>query len=121
MFTRNYNLNEFGDWMNEGWIGVDLDGTLAEYQGSHGPDHIGQIITPMKMRIIKWLGNGTTVKIMTARVSIDPETNAPIVQAWLVKNGLPPLEITCCKDYGMIEQYRLSSTLANVWMENEIH
>lgn len=28
--------------MGQGWIGVDLDGTLAEYHGWKGAEHIGQ-------------------------------------------------------------------------------
>lgn len=30
--------------MAEGWIGVDLDGTLAHYSGWSDPDHIGEPI-----------------------------------------------------------------------------
>lgn len=30
-----------------GWIGVDLDGTLAEYTGWKGVEHIGEPITPI--------------------------------------------------------------------------
>jgi hypothetical protein len=29
-----------------GWIGVDLDGTLAHYDGWKGIDHIGEPIKP---------------------------------------------------------------------------
>jgi len=28
--------------MSKGWVGVDLDGTLAHYDGWKGADHIGE-------------------------------------------------------------------------------
>lgn len=86
-----------------GWIGVDLDGTLAEYYGWNGPDHIGQVIPKMAERIFKHLSEGYDVKIFTVRAS-DP-THIPFVQEWLAKNGFPELEVTCCKDYQMILLY----------------
>lgn len=51
------------------WVGFDLDGTLAEYDGWHGIDHIGAPITPMVELVKRLHGGGTRVKIMTARVS----------------------------------------------------
>ena len=50
-----------------GWIGVDLDGTLAEYHGWNGS--IGKPIAPMVDRVKRWLAEGVEVRIMTARVS----------------------------------------------------
>lgn len=41
--------------MSEGWIGVDLDGTLAEYLGWQGMGHIGEPIAPMVERVKAWL------------------------------------------------------------------
>lgn len=93
--------------MSKGWIGVDLDGTLAIYDGWKGIDHIGKPIPPMMARIHSWLAQGHTVKIFTARVSrdqgddIEPARRA--IQDWLVSSGLPVLEVVCCKDFGMIE------------------
>lgn len=34
------------------WIGVDLDGTLAEYHGWQGPDNIGSPVQPMVERML---------------------------------------------------------------------
>lgn len=64
----------------DGWVGVDLDGTLAEY---HGWDdgRIGRPIEVMVRRIKLWLERGREVKIMTARASF-PEMVVP-VQDWL--------------------------------------
>lgn len=87
------------------WIGVDLDGTLAAYGGWVSPEHIGEPIPRMMNRVHEWLSEGKTVKIMTARVSHNdnPERDVSIIQDWLEKHGLPRLEVTCRKDFGMIE------------------
>ena len=52
-----------------GWIGVDLDGTLAEYDGYQGAGHIGEPIPEMVERVREWLAEGRDVRILTARVS----------------------------------------------------
>lgn len=54
--------------MSEGWIGIDLDGTLAEYLGWQGMGHIGEPIAPMVERVKAWLAEGKDVRIFTARV-----------------------------------------------------
>lgn len=52
-----------------GWIGFDLDGTLAEYHGWRGERNIGAPVAPM-VRLIRQLHErGVEVKIVTARVS----------------------------------------------------
>lgn len=84
------------------WIGVDLDGTLALHAGWAGPRHIGAPVPAMLARVCRWLDAGHRVKIMTARAS-NPACIPP-VRAWLVRVGLPhDLEITCTKDFLMIE------------------
>lgn len=85
----------------KGWIGVDLDGTLAHYDGWRGLEHIGAPIPGIKNRVLDWIAQGYTVKIFTARASV-PGGIEP-VQRWLAQNGFPPLEITCSKDFAMIE------------------
>ena len=84
-----------------GWIGVDLDGTLAHYAGWIGPDHIGEPIPAMLARVRQWISEGRTVKIFTARCCV-PEQVPPIV-AWLERHGLGGLEVTNVKDFGMVE------------------
>jgi hypothetical protein len=49
------------------WLGVDLDGTLAEYDGWVSHDHIGAPIQEMVTRVRKVLKEGTEVRIFTAR------------------------------------------------------
>ena len=85
----------------QGWIGVDLDGTLAYFEGWQGFDHIGKPVPAIKARVIEWIAQGYRVKIFTARASV-PEGIEPIRQ-WLVENGMPELEITASKDFHLIE------------------
>ena len=84
-----------------GWIGVDFDGTLAEYHGYAPGRRYGEPIEPMMERVRKWLGDGVTVKIVTARAA-DPD-EARAVQDWCERHGLPRLEVTDRKDFAMIE------------------
>ena len=89
-----------------GWIGVDLDGTLARYDGWKGLGHIGDPIPAMMQRIDYWLSRGQTVKIFTARVSVpEPERSQVIaaIHEWCDRHDLPRLEVTNVKDFGMIE------------------
>ena len=88
----------------KGWIGVDLDGTLAWYDHWRGETHIGGMVPAMKIRILRWLEDGMRVKIFTARiVSNNSEEIRSRIKEWLVANGLPELEITNVKDPGMLQ------------------
>ena len=84
-----------------GWMGVDLDGTLAHYDGWHGPEHIGDPIPTMLDRVRGWLVEGKRVKIFTARATVP--TYVPPITAWLEAHDLSGLEVTCIKDFEMIE------------------
>jgi len=106
------DMNEFDHMIREmesepeendmGWIGVDLDGTLAHYDEWKGVDHIGGPVPAMLERVKKWVEEGRTVKIFTARASA-PDFDLAVVHEWLKANGLPELEVTNAKDYAMIE------------------
>ena len=85
----------------EGWIGVDLDGTLAHDTGWHGPEQIGPPIPEMLERVRNWLNEGRRVKIFTARATIPQQI--PPIRDWLRAQGLPELEVTNVKDFAMIE------------------
>ena len=87
--------------LKSAWIGVDLDGTLAQYNGFKGPDHIGEPIPEMVERIKIWLAEGKTVKIFTARACI--KDHIPPVEAWVEKHIGVKLEVTNIKDYGMVQ------------------
>ena len=86
---------------NNNWIGVDLDGTLAQYDEWKGIEHIGEPIQPMMARVNAWVAKGVIVKIFTARAGV-PE-QIPFIHAWLEKHGLPRLEVTNIKDFAMVE------------------
>lgn len=81
-----------------GWIGVDLDGTLATYEGNHHA-HIGAPIFPMVMRVKVWLDEGREVKIFTARVSHGPDLEQRrLIAEWTQLLFGRALEATCVKD-----------------------
>lgn len=86
---------------HRGWIGVDLDGTLAFYEGWKSSTHIGEPILPMLERVKKWIADGQEVKIFTARAN--DALAIPYIRLWMEQNGLPDLEITATKDFGMIQ------------------
>lgn len=83
------------------WIGVDLDGTLAKATRWQGMAHIGPPVPLMVRRVQEWTKRGLTVKILTARAP-HPEAVAAI-RKWLVAHGMPELEVTDRKDFGMVE------------------
>lgn len=94
-----------------GWIGVDLDGTLAHYDEFKGVDVIGEPLGPMVERVKRWLSEGKTVKIFTARyhghgMALIGGGVADVVtpiQEWCKEHIGQPLEVTNQKDFGMIE------------------
>jgi len=90
-----------------GWIGVDLDGTLAHYDNWRGVEHIGEPIPKMLARVRAWLIAGQyEVRIFTARVSRSGAEGSIAydrIQEWLREQGLPRLAITCTKDFAMVE------------------
>lgn len=90
-----------------GWVGVDLDGTLASYDGWNGHTQIGTPVPAMVERVQRWIGEGRHVKIFTARVSTPDEKErdevVSAIQAWCQEHVGVILPITCSKDFGMIE------------------
>lgn len=97
----------------KGWIGVDLDGTLARYDGWQGELHIGEPIQPMVNRIRHWLTTGIEVRIFTARVckpdlpgnqaraSVDEIRKA--IEDYTELHIGTRLRVTNEKDFGMVE------------------
>jgi hypothetical protein len=93
------------------WLGVDLDGTIAEHywphKGRYEETRIGDPIKPMVERVKSWLREGKTVKIFTARVSdrrgrdIMPIRAA--IQSWCRTHIGMVLEVTCEKNYRMTQ------------------
>lgn len=110
-----------------GWIGVDFDGTLAEYGTWIAPDHCGQPIAPMVDRVKGWLAAGREVRIFTARIfpitqavgpddvvsfhqsptprQLDALIAIESIRRWCREHLGQVLTITCVKDYAMVELY----------------
>jgi len=86
-----------------GWIGVDLDGTLAEYH--LGTGKIGKPVPAMLDRVRNWLHQGKDVRIFTARASSPVQRDELLaeVHAWLIENVGRDLPVTATKDFSMIE------------------
>lgn len=96
-----------------GWVGVDLDGTLAYYDGWKGETQIGPPIPEMVARVRRWLEEGREVRIFTARVAggalnldgsrHDIANVRACIEAWAEKHIGTRLQVTCVKDFGMVE------------------
>ncbi len=80
-----------------GWVGVDLDGTLAEALPSFHPEIIGRPLEPMMEKVKEMLLVGYEVRIFTARATMGAGAISA-VKAWLHRNGLPDLPVTATKD-----------------------
>ena len=107
---RSFSPPTFSKVESEGWVGVDLDGTLAFYDGWKGVDYIGEPIPLMIDRVQQWLAEGKQVRIMTARVHPNQDGRTiEVVRYWIVKWCLEHigqvLPITHEKDFGMICLY----------------
>jgi len=87
--------------MSKGWIGVDLDGTLAHYDGWKGVDHIGEPIPGIVDRVKVWISCGETVKVFSARVCDGQEHTRKVIEDWCEKHIGHRLEVTNVKDFGM--------------------
>jgi predicted kinase len=87
--------------MGNKWIGVDLDGTLAFYDGWKGSSHIGKPIPRMRNRVLKKLAEGYEIRIFTARAS--DLSAIPVIQRWLQTHGFPQFKITNVKDFQCVE------------------
>lgn len=99
----------------QGWVGVDLDGTLAEYHGWVDETHIGPPVPFMASRVREWLARGLDVRIFTARVGKqqsllegawtdrDVEAIRSRIQDWTEEHFGVRLPVTNEKDYEMVE------------------
>lgn len=106
-----------GNWL------VDLDGTLAHYDGWKGIEHIGEPVPAMLARVRKMLDEGKDVRIFTARIfplEVPVGVTFPFpdklpedaktagiacgyIQAWCQKQLGQVLPITCRKDMHTVE------------------
>lgn len=77
-------------------IAVDLDGTLAYYDGWKGEDHIGEPVPEMAERVKEFRAAGSTIVIFTARVyqGMDMRPEHPrdvnkarrLIEDWCIKH-----------------------------------
>lgn len=104
-----------------GWIGVDLDGCLAEYHGWKGAGHIGKPVPKMVERVKRWLAEGQEVRIFTARVAATGERaegesglidsaefargQERLIQDWCERHIGQRLRVTAVKDYAVLAIY----------------
>lgn len=94
-----------------GRVAVDLDGTLAHYDGPYDPAKIGEPIPAMAKRVERWLHDGVPVVIFTARVwsdgspqrNLEAETARMAIQMWCAHYFGTILQVTCIKDPSFIE------------------
>ena len=92
--------------MSKGWIGCDLDGTLAFYDEWHGVNHIGDPIPEMQKRVKEWIANNQEVRIFTARVALSNPNRLEArsaIQQWCLEHFGVKLRVTAEKDFDMIE------------------
>ncbi len=104
MWTRNIS--------DRGWIGIDLDSTLAEYIHGQWPE-IGPPVLDMLRLVKEFLDEGREVRIMTARVGHlftkhptqsqkdDAQMQELLVQMWCRTHLGVVLPVTAVKDYDM--------------------
>jgi hypothetical protein len=100
----------------EGWIGVDMDGTLSHFSKWVSLLVFGEPVWPMVERVKQWLREGYEVRICTARAAPPywkPGRDAPntltftdvekAVQDWTEEHIGVRLPVTYSKDLHMIE------------------
>ena len=100
-----------------GWIGVDLDGTLAVYRGWNGGE-IGEPVPAMVERVKRWLAEGQDVRIFTARVGVCGEYSdeslrtanedfareqETLIGDWCERHLGVRLKVTAVKDFTLVE------------------
>ncbi len=118
--------------MSRGWIGFDLDGTLAAYDGRwRGPEFIGEAIEPIVAKVKSFLAEGVDVRIFTARVYWDgnePTYKAHLeakkhVEEWSQKVFGVVLPVTCAKDFSMIQLWddRAVQVMPNTGLTRDDH
>ena len=89
-----------GDKPHGNWLGVDLDGTLAQYHGWVSEEHIGEPVVSIVAALNARRADGWKIVIFTARVSGDSEEaqRAEVaIWKWLDFYNIKAEGITCTK------------------------
>jgi hypothetical protein len=90
-----------------GWIGVDLDGTLAKSVKVKTGTEIGAPIRAMVQLVKWWLAHGEDVRIFTARVNPNHHEGDIVhlrraIEAWCQRHLGQTLPVTYEKDWDMV-------------------
>lgn len=93
--------------LGKGWIGVDLDATLAHYERWTDELHIGEPVPAMLARVKQWLDKGVEVRIFTAR-AFDFEGRPLVhiiaaIEEYCERHIGQVLPVTCRKDTRCME------------------
>jgi len=106
-FLKDYRELNSLDSEDDGWLGVNLDGTLAQY--SKWTLDIGEPVPKMVQRVKRWLADGKEVRVVTARGTFGSmnERCVQIVKIydWLKEHVGDSIEVTDKKDCLMIRLY----------------
>ncbi len=87
----------------EGWIGVDLDKTLAEYEdGNFNMYHIGKPIPAMVQRVKALIASGYEVRVFTARAGYNDKIFDQVLAVWTKQHLGTALKATNVKDFKML-------------------
>lgn len=94
---------------NSGWVGFDLDGTLAKYETWNG-GVIGEPVPAMVEKVREFTLKGVECRIVTARVShmatpLERHRQTTAIVAWCHKHLGFELAVVCEKDFGMWALY----------------
>lgn len=84
-----------------GWVGVDLDGTLAVYDKWRGIEHIGEPIPAMVKYVQELIEAGVDVRVFTARCQ-EGQRAVELIAVWCLRHIGHVLPITATKDFGMV-------------------
>ena len=98
---------EDGERRTCGWIGVDLDGTLAKSMKSQTAEDIGVPIYRMVKQVKKWLAEGQEVRGFASLVNPAPRRIEALracraIEAWSKRYVGQVLPITHEKDWDMV-------------------
>jgi hypothetical protein len=83
-----------------GYIGIDLDGTLAYYEGWNN-GAIGDPIQRMAQRLWTWLREGQEIRIVTARAGDPARGELARTQRWLWDNFALMIPVQNTKTFRM--------------------
>ena len=94
-------LGKLNGEYEDGWIGVDLDGTLAEYHG--WSEKIGEPVPAMVQKVKRWVREGKEVRIFTARGATGDNRHEQLMQVyeWIEDHLDESIEVTHQKDSEM--------------------